>query len=104
MDYSVHECERILKYVISHYSYKLLPCNVIITEKLTNNVKDMDIKLTLKTYQQLEGGTQLSRPISLFTSLKELTNKEGMDVVNIEQTGFKETTFIKFFIPDKKAK
>ena len=102
MDYTEAECERILKYVISHYSYKLLPCNVIRTKKLTSDVKDLDIQLTLKTYQKMNGETQLSRPISLFTSLKELTNKEGKDAVDIEETGFKETTFIKFYIPDKK--
>ena len=96
-DYTTEECERILKYVIAHYSYKLLPCNVIITEKQQNE----DIKLTLKTYRKLYGDTQLGKPISFFTSLKELTNKGEKKEVDIEQTGFKETTFIKWFIPEK---
>ena len=92
MDYTTAECERILKYVISHYSYKLLPCNVITTEILKNDVKDMDIKLTLKTYQKMQGDTQLGKPISFYTSIKEVAH-EGTEIVNIEDTGFKETTF-----------
>ena len=96
-DYTPQECERILKYIISHYSYKLLPCNVITTEKLT----DDNIKLTLKTYRKLYSDTQLGKPISFFTSLKEITNNEEKNIVDIETTGFKETQFIKFFIPER---
>ena len=63
----------------------------------------MDIKLSLKTYQQLNGEVQLGKPISFYTSLKDVI-REGVDVVDIENTGFKETTFIKFFIPEKRQK
>ena len=60
----------------------------------------MDIKLTLKTYQKLDGETQLGKPISFYTSLK-LLGTDKANAVNIENTGFKETTFIKCFIPEK---
>ena len=63
----------------------------------------MDIKLTLKTFQKQEGETQLGKPISFFTSIKEVA-REGANIINIEDTGFKETEFIKFYIPDKKQK
>ena len=101
-DYTPQECDRILKYTISHYSYKMLPCNVITTEKLTD---DNNIKLTLKTYRKLHGDTQLGKPLNIYISLKELTHANDKDkekqiaIADIEQTGLKETQFIKFFIP-----
>ena len=54
----------------------------------------MDIKLTLKTYPKMQGDTQLGKPISFYTSIKEVAH-EGTEIVNIEDTGFKETPFIK---------
>ena len=51
----------------------------------------------------MQGDTQLGKPISFYTSIKEVAH-EGTEIVNIEDTGFKETPFIKNCIPDKKQK
>ena len=65
-------CERIITYCIYNYSYKLLPCNVITTEKQEGE----HIKFTLKTYRKLYGETQLSKPNTIWTSTRELTKKD----------------------------
>lgn len=100
-EYTAKDCERILKYCISNYSYKLLPCNVITTEKVSTDKNNNDIKLTLKTYRKLYGETQLSKSNTIWTSTKELTKKDDKLIVDIERTGLSETPFIKFFIPKK---
>jgi len=100
-EYTAKECERILKYCISNYSYKLLPCNVITTEKVSTDKNNNDIKLTLKTYRKLYGETQLSKSNTIWTSTKELTKKDDKLIIDIEGTGLSETPFIKFFIPKK---
>ena len=100
-EYTAKECERILKYCISNYSYKLLPCNVITTEKVSTDKNDNNIKLTLKTYRKLYGETQLSKSNTIWTSTKELTKKDDKLLIDIERTGLSETPFIKFFIPKK---
>ena len=91
----------ILKYCISNYSYKRLPCNVITTEKVSTDKNDNDIQLTLKPYRKLYGENRLSKSTTIWTNTKELTTKDDKLIIDIEQTGLSETPFIKFFIPKK---